>query len=276
MQIESQWDCLRQNLGEWRGSFTQLSPTGRVKSDTPSVLTLEEIRDRSTIRLVLKRWPEGKPPSTITFEFGPPGPAPETTFFERGAFSQGPAQWSPNRSFGSELALTAPERRLRLVPMFESGRLNRITVIRECRAGAQAPEQPALAATDLAGTWQGEAIRRFPDLQRSPETFATKTYVRATGPDALEFGPDPMISAAESPQTAQVGSSHIWLAAGRELMLLPDRGYLGYPQKLQYGQPLVLEVGWLLASDRRERLIRRYGEGGEWLDLTWIQETRTN
>ncbi|MEO0949263.1 MAG: DUF3598 family protein [Cyanobacteria bacterium J06641_5] len=274
MQIASQWDCLRQNLGEWRGSFTQLASTGAIKSDTPSVLTLEENSDRGTIRLVLKRWPAGKPLNTMTLEFGPPGPAPGTTFFESGAFSQGPAQWSPGR-FSSEMALASPARRLRLVPIFESDTLNRITVIRECRAGSEAPERKALSVTDLVGTWQGEAVRRFPDLQRSPETFATKTYVRATGPDALEFGPDVMIADAELPQTARVDSAHIRLAAGRELMLLPAGGYVGYPQKMQYGQPFALEVGWHLASDRRERLIRRYGKGGEWLDLTWIQETRT-
>ena len=246
-----------------------------MQSDTPSVLTLEEICDRDTIRLVLQRWPEGKPPSTVTLEFGPPGPAPETTFFERGAFSQGPAQRVPGRSFGSEMGITTPERRLRLVLMFEGDTFNRITVIRERRAGSEAPERPALTVADLAGTWQGEAIRRFPELQRSPETFATNTRVRATGPDTLEFGPDATIPGAEAPQTADVTHPHVRLAAGRELLLLPDGGYVGYPQQLQYGQAFALEVGWLLASDRRERLIRRYGERGEWLDLTWIQETRT-
>lgn len=273
--MQSQWDCLRQNLGEWKGSFAQLGPAGDVWSDTPSVLTLEDLPDRGTIRLILRRWPEGQAPSEVQLEFGPPGPAPETLFFPSGAFSQGLAQWVPGRSFACELGFTAAERRLRLVPMFAGGCFDLITVIREQRAGSTAPERPALKATDLVDTWQGEATRLFPDLARSPEIFPTTLQIRSEGADLLEFGPDPMLPASDRPQPASITETGLCLeAAGRNVMLLPDGGFLGYPQKLQFGQAFAIEVGWHLGGDRRERLIRRYGERGEWLDLTWVREQR--
>lgn len=274
--MQSQWDCLRQNLGEWNGSFTQLGPTGDFRSDTPSILTLEDLPDRDAVRLILRRWPEGQPPSKIEQEFGPPGPAPDTLFFPSGAFSQGSAQWAPSRGFGCELGFTAAERRLRLVPMFAGQQFDRITVIRERRADSAAPERPPLAAGDLIGTWQGEATRLFPDVTQGPETFSTTQQVRPWGTEALEFGPDPAISEADGAQQAEIGATGLHLAAaGRRILLLPDGGFLGYPEKLQIGHPFAIEVGWLPEPDRRERLVRRYGKSGQWLDLTWIRERRS-
>ncbi|ERN41964.1 protein of unknown function (DUF3598) [Rubidibacter lacunae KORDI 51-2] len=274
--MASQWDSLRQNLGEWQGSFTVLSPTGEIRSNTPSVLTLEELTDRNAVHFVLRRWPEGQPTSEIVMEFTPPGPGPDVLFFDSGSFSQGPAQWLPDRLFGCELGFTTRDRRLRLVAIFERGIFNRITVIRERRAGSDAAERPALTAADLVGTWQGIGVRLFPDL-RSPQNFENTLQVKSSGTNKLEFWPDRAILDTDEPQPAQaIGPQRICsIDMGRNWQLLPDGGFLGYPQKLQSGQAFAIEAGWHLSPDCRERLVRRYGERGEWIDLSWIRETRT-
>ena len=37
LPMSSQWQNFLQNLGEWRGSFTGISPSGAVLKDTPSL-----------------------------------------------------------------------------------------------------------------------------------------------------------------------------------------------------------------------------------------------
>ncbi|MEB3174709.1 MAG: DUF3598 family protein, partial [Cyanobacteriota bacterium] len=34
----SNWENFLKNQGEWRGSFTQVSPTGEILGSTPSIL----------------------------------------------------------------------------------------------------------------------------------------------------------------------------------------------------------------------------------------------
>ena len=64
--MKSQWDCFLQNLGEWQGSFTQLSPQGEVLSDTPSFLSLEGLDNDQKVRLTLRR--DGKPEVVLEYE----------------------------------------------------------------------------------------------------------------------------------------------------------------------------------------------------------------
>ena len=52
----SQWENFLQNLGEWHGSFTQLSTRGEVLKDIPSILSLEGFNDNKTVRLNLRRF----------------------------------------------------------------------------------------------------------------------------------------------------------------------------------------------------------------------------
>lgn len=52
----SQWENFLQNLGEWHGSFTQISPRGEVLQDTPSIISLEGLNDNKTVRLKLRRF----------------------------------------------------------------------------------------------------------------------------------------------------------------------------------------------------------------------------
>ena len=56
--LDFQWDCIRQNIGTWHGSFSQFSPSGELVKDTPSVLTLEETDPGKIIFLTLDRFPE--------------------------------------------------------------------------------------------------------------------------------------------------------------------------------------------------------------------------
>jgi hypothetical protein len=49
MAAMSQWDCVLQNLGEWQGSFTQISPAGEVLKDTPSLISLQGIDNNRTL-----------------------------------------------------------------------------------------------------------------------------------------------------------------------------------------------------------------------------------
>jgi hypothetical protein len=54
--MRSQWECLLQNLGEWQGSFTRLSPQGDIQEDTPTVVSLEGLDNSQTIRQTIRRF----------------------------------------------------------------------------------------------------------------------------------------------------------------------------------------------------------------------------
>ncbi|MFM8293073.1 MAG: DUF3598 family protein, partial [Microcystaceae cyanobacterium] len=64
--MESNWQNFLKNLGEWRGSFTNVSLTGEILGSTPSILTLEGFEDNQLVRFRLRRFAEGSyddPPS---------------------------------------------------------------------------------------------------------------------------------------------------------------------------------------------------------------------
>ncbi|MER3590284.1 MAG: hypothetical protein C4322_23170, partial [Mastigocladus sp. ERB_26_1] len=50
----TQWECLLKNLGEWRGSFTRVSPHGKIIADTPSVVSLKGLNNNQTIRQIIR------------------------------------------------------------------------------------------------------------------------------------------------------------------------------------------------------------------------------
>ncbi len=60
--MRSQWDCLLQNLGEWHGSFTQLSPQGALLQDTPTVVSFEGKNNNQTMLQVVRRFVAGIEP----------------------------------------------------------------------------------------------------------------------------------------------------------------------------------------------------------------------
>jgi Domain of unknown function (DUF3598) len=265
--MKSQWDCFLQNLGEWHGSFTRLSPHGEILGDTPSVLTLE-LDDQQTVHLNLCR--VGKPDVLLSYTTVGGG----LKFFETGAFSQGSIQMAPFSQFGGELALLSGDRRLRLVQLFDlDGQLDSLTLIREKLMGSTTPERSLLTLESLLGEWSGSAVTVYADLQE-PETYSTTMSLHQDGDkitQAISFGDGQITS------TGTIHGSRLLFDRGSQtvqVLFLPDGASSTCPVQISKGQPLFLEVGWLIKSDLRQRLIRSYNSKGEWVSLTLVTEQK--
>ncbi|MGK7890595.1 MAG: DUF3598 family protein [Leptolyngbyaceae cyanobacterium] len=284
--MQSQWDGLRQNLGEWHGSFTQCSPQGEILNDTPSILNLEETAEAETIQLTLSRFPVDGAAHEMKVSFTYPGPGDRVLFFETGAFVQGSVQWSPLSQFGAEMAFIHGDRRLRLVQLFEgqangTSQLSRITVIREARAGCSDPPSPALKIVDLQGRWQGHAVI-ISSNNPHPVKMSTSLTVAVDGADitqtlsygAKDQGQDhpnaPMIETFGRAEANEIrfGQGD----AATRVMLLPGGGSVVVPDRITGDRPFFIESGWLIAPQHRQRLIRRFDSKGQWLDLIWVEE----
>lgn len=275
--MKSQWDCFLQNLGEWHGSFTSLSATGEQLSDIPSRLQLEALgSDRQEIRLTLQR--QGQ--TDVVLNFNSVGIGGGLLFFDTGAFSQGSLQLAPFTQFGAELAFVHGDRRLRLVQMFNPSdqQLQQLTLIRECRASSDAPEQPPLTVDDLLGTWQGEAISLYPNW-RSPDLYSTQLTMRRDGDHHLAQQLTFRDASGERTLTskAEICGSILKFNQGAQpiqVLLLPDGASSNCPSQIQRGKSFFLEAGWLMQSNLRQRLIRRYNEKGEFINLTLVTEQK--
>jgi hypothetical protein len=274
--MPSQWDCLLQNLGEWQGSFTRFSPQGEQLEDTPTVVSLEGLNDNRTIRQIIRRLPPGQPVDEKVLEYSSLGR--NTLFLENGAFSQGSIQWGPFAEFGAELGLIEGNRRLRLVQLFDrTSKLERITLIREKLAGTDIPERPALTVAQLLGEWQGEAVSVYPDA-RSPDTYPTQLKVHREDNrlvQQLNFGTGASVRTITS--TAKIDGSILHFDQSplpTQVLLLPDAASSTCPVQVKPGHFFVLEVGWLLQPNQRQRLIRSYSDKGEWVSLTLVREQR--
>lgn len=278
--MKSQWECLLQNLGEWHGSFTRLSPQGEVVEDTPTVVSFEGLNSNQTMRQVVRKL--ANPPDEKVLEYSSLNRG--ILFFENGAFSQGSIQFGPFSEFGAELGLiettdqnTAGDRRLRLVQLFNrESQISQLTLIREQRANTHALERPPLQITDLLGTWEGEAITIYPDW-RDPIRSSTRLYLQQESSDRLMQ----TLTVGNSGQTltssAHVDGSVLIFNQGTQtvqVLLLPDGASSTCPTHIKTGQPFFLEVGWLLQSALRQRLIRSYSHKGEWISLTLVTERK--
>lgn len=267
--MKSQWECFLQNLGVWEGSFTNFSPQGTLLNDTPSRLSLEGLNNNQTVRLTLSRSGQD-----MIREFSSVGGG--LLFFENGSFSEGLIQLGPFSEFGGELALVHENRRLRLVQLFDkNGYLNGLTLIREHLAGTAAAERPTLQINDLLGEWQGKAVTIYRDL-RSPDTYSTTLKLQLDDAGRLIQS----ISFAERTitSTATIKDQIILFDQDPQkqvqVLLLPDGASATSPLKVQLRQPLFLEVGWLIQSNLRQRMIRSYNDKGEWVSLTLVTEER--
>jgi Domain of unknown function (DUF3598) len=274
--MKSQWNCHLQNVGEWHGSFTQLTPSGEEIADQPSVLTLEGSSEPPQACLTLKR--TGSQDLVLNYATL----NRSILFFESGAFSQGSLQFARTAEFGAEFGLidgldgSIGDRRLRVVQMFGyDSHLRQITLIREQRAGTQAAERPPLQVEDLLGTWQGKAVTLYPDW-RNPDHYATTLTVERQGQtltQQLTFGPEGAGQAIAS--TATIQGSCLQFQQGVQpiqVLLLPDGASINCPTQIQPGHPFFLEIGWLLRPGLRQRLIRSYDAKGEWISLTLVTE----
>jgi len=268
----SQWDNLLCNLGDWRGSFTRLSPQGIVKEDIPTQVTLEGLNQKQTVRQVVRHFSAetGEVTREKILEYS--SLSRSTLVFEGGAFSQGSMQFGPFSEFGAELGFIQGDRRLRLVQLFDThSYLSSLTLIREHRAGTDAAERPALTVEQLIGEWQGEATTLYVDW-RSPDHYATHLAVQREGDRLHQKLTAPNF---ELNSTAQIQENLLQFDQGSDpvqVLLLPDGASSNTPLTIPRGKPFFLEAGWLIQPDLRQRLIRSYDAQAGWVSLTLITE----
>ncbi|MEG4118773.1 DUF3598 family protein [Microcoleus sp. N9_B4] len=279
----AQWENFLQNLGEWHGSFTQLSTRGEVLQDTPSIISLEGFNDNKTVRLKLRRFSPnpsgvGEPEvSELVREYQ--GLGRDILFFENGAFCQGTIQLAPYSECGAEFCFIYNYRRLRFVQLYNTdGNLSNLTLIREKQLDKNVPERPPLTVEDLLGEWQGEAVTMYPD-SRSPEFYSTKLQLHLESGDRLvqkiTFGSNATVISS----SARIDGSVLHFNEGAmpvQVLLLPDGGSCTLPVKIESRKPIFFEAGWLVEPDLRFRMIRSYNERGEWVSLTLVTERKVS
>ncbi len=275
--MSSQWQGLLKNLGHWQGSFTQLSPQGEEIQDVPSSLSLElQERDEHLIKFKLQRFPAGQPVhECLVAEYHYPGPAPQQIpFLPTGAFSQGSLQWSPVSEFGAELALIFGDRRLRLVERYAFGsELTSLTLIREVREGSLVQASPPLTVSALTGVWEGEAITASSDARVS-KPFQTKLEIQVAGDRLLQHL---TFSGSAIESVGRITGNQILFDSGSQpmqVLLLPGGASALCPIKINRGFSFLLEAGWLIEPNLRQRLIRSYSDRGEWTSLTLVNECK--
>ncbi len=269
------WQNFLKNLGEWRGSFTRLTPQGEVVGSTPSILTLEGFEENKLVRFRLRRYdnPEYQDPPSQDYSQDYRSLGRQAIFFDTGAFSKGPWQLAPFTEFGAEFGFVDNDRRFRFVQLYDKDlAISSLTLIREFRQGSSAVERPPLSLDQLLGTWRGEACTAYPDW-RDPEISATELTLTQHG-DCLQ-----QISTVGN-QTVHSqgnidGKQLRWAESNsRTLLLLDDGGSSDAPDRLLLRQPFFVEVGWLVGDNERQRLIRNYDEKGAWASSTLIIEHR--
>ena len=279
----AQWENFLQNLGEWHGSFTQLSTRGEVLQDTPSIISLEGFNDNKTVRLKLRRFSPnpsgvGEPEvSELVREYQTLGR--DILFFENGAFSQGTIQLAPYSECGGEFGFIYNYRRLRFVQLYNTdGNLSTLTLIREKQLDKNVPERPPLTVDDLLGEWQGEAVTMYPDW-RSPDSYSTNLQLHLDGADRLRqkitFGSNATVISSR----ASIDGSVLHFNEGAspvQVVLLPDGGSCTLPVKIELRKPIFFEAGWLVEPGLRFRMIRSYNERGEWVSLTLVTERKVS
>jgi hypothetical protein len=199
-------------------------------------------------------------------------------FFENGAFSQGSLQWNPYSEFGGEFGLIEGDRRLRMVQLFNSeGKFDRLTLIREQKAGSEAPEQPPLTVDRLLGEWKGEATTISPD--GITDVCPTHLKLERQNSDQLAYTITFGINESQRSVTsfATINRSSILPDRGEsglqmQILLLPDGASCNCPLEIKPGQSFFLETGWLCQPNLRYRLIRNYNAKGEWVNSTLVRE----
>ncbi len=272
----TQWNCLLQNLGEWQGSFTRFSAQGDEMEDTPTVVSLEGLNDNQTIRQIIRRLTPA--PNEKVLEYSTLGRG--ILFFEDGAFSQGSLQFAPFSEFGAELGLIYGDRRLRLVQLFNrQSQCDRVTLIREHRAGTTTSDLAPLTVDNLVGIWNGEATTLYPDW-REPSTFSSRLQIQREGDRLLQrlsFGSGASDQAIAS--VAEIDGNRLTFTQSVQpvqVVLLPNGASSNCPIQIKSGEAFFLEVGWLIQPNLRQRMIRSYSDKGEWLSLTLVTEQKVS
>ncbi len=273
--MESNWENFLKNAGEWVGTFTQISTEGKVLGSTPSILTLEGLEDNQLVRFRIRRFandPSEQPIVDNVQEYRSLGR--QAVFFDTGAFSKGSLQVAPFAEFGAEYGFIDRDRRSRLVQLFDSqGCFSSLTLIREIRGGTDAKLRPDLTVAQLVGKWAGTACTVYADWQE-PETTTMSLEIQQVNGNLeqqLTFGSRTIAS------TARIEGNRLHFESGatpRQVLLLPDGVSSNIPLQISHRQPFFVEAGWLVAADKRQRLMRSYNDKGEWISSTQIVEHR--
>ncbi len=278
--MKSQWQCIQQNIGIWRGSFTQFSPEGEQVKDTPSVLTLEETDADKTMQLTLERWPSDREPDITKRSFSAPGPAPYVYFFETGAFSQGSAQWRAFSQFGAEMCLKIGDRRSRFVIMYRAAsdgtsELDYVTLIRETQAGGTQFTEAGITPEQMLGEWTGTSTVLFATM----EPAATGTSLWALEKIDLKcthtFNEQSDTLSLTCTEGSDLSSRQPRLLQGNlayQLMPLPNGTYCLMPHTIKKDVAFQIEVGWLTEHGDRSRLVRYYDSRGVWMKSALIED----
>lgn len=276
----SQWDCFLKNLGEWHGSFTRLSPQGEEINDTPTLVTFEGLNDNQDVHQVVRYLPPNEPSRDVVVDYNCNSLNRSILFFENGAFCQGSMQWTPYSTFGGEFGIIDNDfgdgtRRLRMVILYDSSsKLEKVVLIREKLPHSNILERPVLTGASLLGEWQGEAVTLYADL-RNPSKFSSYLKIQQKDSNYIEqtlsFG-DRTISS-----TAKLEGNKLLFEDGKlpiQITLLPDGASCNCPLEVKLGQNFVLEMGWLLQPNIRQRIIRSYNESGNWVSCTLVTEQK--
>lgn len=287
--MQSQWQCIQQNIGTWHGSFTQFSPAGKQVKDTPSVLTLEEA-EPGKMQLTLERSPEDGQTDITRREFSHPGLAPYVYFFEGGSFSQGSSQWAAFGQFGAEMSIKVGDRRVRFVIMYEgnsagNSQIKYVTLIRETQSNSPPFDEPRPRIQQLIEYFKGEASILHADM--SPTTTGYSEWLSGTtggggirldlkeaGEQVGSFSQEISLSDDHPPEITFSSEQSIFLLGDLtyQLMPLPSGAYCLLPQTIEKNTAFRLEVGWLRTHNERSRLIRYYDTRGVWTDSALIED----
>lgn len=266
------WEHFFKNEGTWNGRFTRLLPDGTIDNHTPTQIVLSRTSDTSA-RFEITRYPQDTEPQQQSSNFSSINRS--SIFFEDGSFSKGSMQLSPFSEFGVELSVTQPDARQRLVQIFKpGGELEYLVSIRETRDGCDPDERSQLTLEDLVGEWRGTAIAYSPSWFIA-DPLETQLKVSKTSTD------DVLYEWNVGTETGQVSALHdgsrLLFQQGNHpyQLLLMDNGSSSLcPQIIQRHSAFLCELGWLLDSSTRIRIIRQYQSDGSWCGQLWIREQK--
>jgi hypothetical protein len=275
--MTSNWENFIKNIGEWRGSFTQISPQGEILKSTPSILNLEAIDNNQAVLFRLRRFDSNNYDSSPIQDYQQEyrSLAKENIFFNTGAFSKGTLQLAPFTEFGAEYGFIDENRRSRLVQLYDKqGNFSNLTLIREFRTGTEAKERPPLTVEQLIGKWEGQAHTVYSDLRPS-ETNTSYLEIKEIDNGYLEH--QLSFAGQNISSKAKIAGNKLIFEQERnirEILLLPDGISSNVPVKLELRKPLFVEAAWLVRDNERQRLIRTYNTKGEWVSSTHVIEIK--
>jgi transcriptional regulator with XRE-family HTH domain len=273
--INNNWKNFIKNLGEWQGSKTQISPTGKLIDSTLSISNVEGIEKEQIATVKVRQYQDSYAELPIAWNEEKYHTLGKSIFFDTGAFSEGTIQILPKALSAAHHGFMTATRRLQFTHTFDpAGDLLQLVLIRECRSGADTPERPPLTVEQLYGVWEGTAVTAYADLS-SPKTQVTKLAISKIGIDRLEQVL--LVGDTQISSIARIGNNILHFEAGEvphDTLLLPDGGSSNVPVQIQPHQPSFIEVGWLVSDNNRQRLIRNYNDKGEWISSTHIIEQR--